>query len=149
MGVPDEMLRSIGLIVVLSAQLELKRVEVLEAADQGASSQFTCQAAAGDCRGVGHSSDAAPRCDLRRRRPSFGHDLPDRARTRGLREPRQANATTFAPSSRGLSTRSTVRFNRYPQRPSEETVEQLEAIALPKGIMIVFYDDMEWRADAP
>jgi hypothetical protein len=37
----------------------------------------------------------------------------------------------------------------YPQRPPAETVEQLEAIALPKGIMVVFYDDMDWRADAP
>jgi hypothetical protein len=37
----------------------------------------------------------------------------------------------------------------YPQRPSAETVEQLEAIALPKGIVVVSYDNMEWRADAP
>jgi hypothetical protein len=37
----------------------------------------------------------------------------------------------------------------YPRRPSDETVEQLEAIASPKGIMVVFYDDMDWRADAP
>jgi hypothetical protein len=37
----------------------------------------------------------------------------------------------------------------YPQRPSDETVEQLEAIALPKGIMVVFFDDMDWRADHP
>ena len=33
-GVPDEMLRSIGLIAVLSAQLDFKRMELLEAADQ-------------------------------------------------------------------------------------------------------------------
>lgn len=37
----------------------------------------------------------------------------------------------------------------YPRRPSDMTVEQLEAIALPKGIMVVFYDDMDWRPDAP
>lgn len=33
----------------------------------------------------------------------------------------------------------------YPERPTEEIVSQLEAIALPRGIMIVFYDDMEWQ----
>jgi len=33
-GVPDEILRSIGLIVVLSAQLDFKRMQLLEAADQ-------------------------------------------------------------------------------------------------------------------
>lgn len=37
----------------------------------------------------------------------------------------------------------------YPRRPSDMTVEQLEAIALPKGVMVVFYDDMDWRPDAP
>jgi hypothetical protein len=33
-GVPDEMLRSIGLIVVLSAPLDFKRMQLFEAADQ-------------------------------------------------------------------------------------------------------------------
>ena len=44
---------------------------------------------------------------------------------------------------------SVVRHSVLPRRPSDETVEQLEAIALPKGIMVVFYDDMDWRMDAP
>ena len=37
----------------------------------------------------------------------------------------------------------------YPERPAEEIASYLEAIALARGIMIVFYDDMDWRADAP
>ena len=49
----------------------------------------------------------------------------------------------------GRTVDSVVPALLYPQRPSDETVEQLEAIALPKGIMVVFYDDMDWRADAP
>jgi hypothetical protein len=49
----------------------------------------------------------------------------------------------------GRTVDSVVPALLYPQRPSAETVEQLEAIALPKGIMVVFYDDMDWRADAP
>ena len=34
----------------------------------------------------------------------------------------------------------------YPRRPSAAVVQELEAVALPKGIMIVFYDDMDWAA---
>jgi hypothetical protein len=34
----------------------------------------------------------------------------------------------------------------YPRRPPDETVEQLEAIALPAGIMVVFYDEMDWHS---
>ena len=49
----------------------------------------------------------------------------------------------------GRTVDSVVPALLYPQRPSDETVDQLEAIALPKGIMVVFYDDMDWRADAP
>jgi len=49
----------------------------------------------------------------------------------------------------GRTVDSVVPALLYPQRPSDETVEQLEAIALPKGIMVVFYDDMDSRADAP
>ena len=37
----------------------------------------------------------------------------------------------------------------YPHRPAEPAVEQLEAIALPQGIMVVFYDDMDWKPDRP
>jgi hypothetical protein len=33
-GVPDEMLRSIGLVVVMSSQLDFGRLRLLEAADQ-------------------------------------------------------------------------------------------------------------------
>jgi hypothetical protein len=49
----------------------------------------------------------------------------------------------------GRAVDSVVPALLYPQRPSDETVGQLEAIALPEGIMVVFYDDMDWRADAP
>ena len=49
----------------------------------------------------------------------------------------------------GRTVDSVVPALLYPQRSSDETVEQLEAIALPKGIMVVFYDDMDSRADAP
>jgi hypothetical protein len=45
----------------------------------------------------------------------------------------------------GRTVDSVVPALLYPQRPSAETVE----IALAKGIMVVFYDDMDWRADAP
>jgi hypothetical protein len=34
----------------------------------------------------------------------------------------------------------------YPRRPSEPAVQELEAIALPKGVMVVFYDEMDWAA---
>jgi hypothetical protein len=36
-----------------------------------------------------------------------------------------------------------------PATSIDETGEQLKAIALPKGIVVVSYDNMEWRADAP
>ena len=49
----------------------------------------------------------------------------------------------------GSTVDSVVQALHYPQRPSAETVEQLEAIALPKGIVVVFYDDMDWRPGAP
>jgi hypothetical protein len=45
----------------------------------------------------------------------------------------------------GRTVDSVVPALLYPQRPSEETVEQLEAITLSKGIMLVFYDDMDWH----
>jgi hypothetical protein len=32
----------------------------------------------------------------------------------------------------------------YPHRPSDDVVQALGALALPKGIMVVFYNDMEW-----
>lgn len=34
----------------------------------------------------------------------------------------------------------------YPHRPPDDIVQELEALALPKGIMIVFYDDMDWAS---
>lgn len=34
----------------------------------------------------------------------------------------------------------------YPERPPEPVVEELEALALPQGIMVVFYDDMDWES---
>jgi hypothetical protein len=37
----------------------------------------------------------------------------------------------------------------YPYRPANPVVQQLEAIALPQGIMVVFYDDMDWHPDRP
>ena len=37
----------------------------------------------------------------------------------------------------------------YPHRPSEPAAQQLEAIALPQGIMVIFYDDMDWNPDRP
>jgi hypothetical protein len=37
----------------------------------------------------------------------------------------------------------------YPHRPAKPAVQQLEAIALPQGIMVVFYDDMDWNPDRP
>ena len=49
----------------------------------------------------------------------------------------------------GRAVDSVVPTLLYPQRPSDEIVEQLEAIALPKGIMVVFYDDMDWHTDPP
>ena len=32
----------------------------------------------------------------------------------------------------------------YPQRPSEETVSELEALALARGVIIGFYNEMDW-----
>ena len=37
----------------------------------------------------------------------------------------------------------------YPERPSNDVVEQLEVIALSRGVMVVFYDDMNWRSLIP
>jgi hypothetical protein len=37
----------------------------------------------------------------------------------------------------------------YPHRPSEPAAQQLEAIALPLGIMVVYYDDMDWNPALP
>jgi hypothetical protein len=34
----------------------------------------------------------------------------------------------------------------YPRRPPDDVVQELEALALPKGIMVVFYDDMDWTS---
>src|SRR5262249_10158606 len=34
----------------------------------------------------------------------------------------------------------------YPRRPVEPMVQELEALALAQGIMVVFYDDMDWQA---
>jgi hypothetical protein len=33
----------------------------------------------------------------------------------------------------------------YPARPTEDIVTELEEEALPRGIMILFYDDVDWR----
>jgi hypothetical protein len=41
---------------------------------------------------------------------------------------------------------SVVAVLLYPKRPPEATVSDLEAIALPRGVMIGFYDDMNWRS---
>jgi hypothetical protein len=49
----------------------------------------------------------------------------------------------------GRTVDSVVPALLYPRRPSDKTVKQLEAIALPMGIMLVFYDDLDWGADAP
>lgn len=46
----------------------------------------------------------------------------------------------------GVDTDSVVAALLYPHRPSAAVVEQLEAIALPVGVMVVFYDDMNWQA---
>jgi hypothetical protein len=48
----------------------------------------------------------------------------------------------------GRTVDSVVSALLYPQRPSDEIVDQLEAIALSNSIMVVFYDNMDWRADA-
>jgi hypothetical protein len=34
----------------------------------------------------------------------------------------------------------------YPHRPPDDVVQELEALALPKGIMVLFYDDMDWAS---
>jgi hypothetical protein len=34
----------------------------------------------------------------------------------------------------------------YRARPPDEIVAELEAVALPRGIMIALYDDMDWRS---
>lgn len=45
----------------------------------------------------------------------------------------------------GIGVDSVTAALLYPHRPDQETVGQLEAIALPRGIMVVFYDGMDWR----
>lgn len=34
----------------------------------------------------------------------------------------------------------------YPSRPSDKVVEELEAVASRRGVMIVFFDEMDWRS---
>jgi hypothetical protein len=48
----------------------------------------------------------------------------------------------------GRTVDSVVPALLYPQRPSDQTVEQLEAIVVSKGIMVVFYGDVDWRGRA-
>jgi hypothetical protein len=48
----------------------------------------------------------------------------------------------------GTEVDSVVAALLYPSRPAESVVHELEAVAFAQGIMVVFYDDMDWRADS-
>jgi hypothetical protein len=37
----------------------------------------------------------------------------------------------------------------YPRRPAGTIVEELETVALSNGIMVVFYDDIDWASGRP
>jgi hypothetical protein len=45
----------------------------------------------------------------------------------------------------GIEVDAVVAALLYPRRPAEPVVQELEALALAQGIMLVFYDDMDWR----
>lgn len=34
----------------------------------------------------------------------------------------------------------------YPHRPPDHVVRELEALALARGVMVLFYDDMDWAS---